>query len=104
MDYGDGLYPVDEVHKIGILDIRILNCDRNEGNILIEKVEKNKNNETVISKLIPIYHGLSMPSDFEIMDYEIAWMAYGASEKPFSKANLEFIEKINIDDDLNLLR
>lgn len=26
-----------EVHKIGILDIRIVNCDRNEENILVRK-------------------------------------------------------------------
>ena len=26
-----------EVHKIAILDIRILNCDRNEENILVKK-------------------------------------------------------------------
>lgn len=26
-----------EAHKIGILDIRIVNCDRNEQNILVKK-------------------------------------------------------------------
>lgn len=26
-----------EVHKIAILDILILNCDRNEGNILVKR-------------------------------------------------------------------
>jgi len=26
-----------EVHKIGILDIRVINCDRNEENILVRK-------------------------------------------------------------------
>lgn len=34
-DFGDSLYPVEDVHSIGILDIRVLNCDRNEENILI---------------------------------------------------------------------
>lgn len=28
---------VSEVHKIALLDLRILNCDRNDGNILIKK-------------------------------------------------------------------
>jgi hypothetical protein len=29
------LFDVDEVHKIAILDLRIMNLDRNEGNILV---------------------------------------------------------------------
>ena len=37
-NYGYGVFQTDEVHKIGILDIRILNCDRNEENILVKKL------------------------------------------------------------------
>lgn len=33
------LFSVDEVHKIAILDLRILNLDRNDGNILVKKKE-----------------------------------------------------------------
>ena len=36
-NYGSGLYPSTEARKIAILDIRILNCDRNEENILVRK-------------------------------------------------------------------
>ena len=36
-DYGSSLFSIEEVHKIAILDIRILNCDRNEENILVKK-------------------------------------------------------------------
>lgn len=32
------MFQTDEVHKVGILDIRILNCDRNEENILVKKL------------------------------------------------------------------
>ena len=31
------LFLVDQVHKIGILDLRIMNLDRNDGNILVRK-------------------------------------------------------------------
>lgn len=36
-DVGSSLFPVKEVHKIGILDIQIVNNDRHGGNILIKK-------------------------------------------------------------------
>ena len=29
-------FPKDEIHKIAILDLRILNIDRNEANILVQ--------------------------------------------------------------------
>ena len=34
-DLSPDLFSVNEVHKIGILDIRCVNTDRNEGNILV---------------------------------------------------------------------
>ena len=34
-DVGSGLWKADQVHRIGILDVRLCNLDRNEDNILI---------------------------------------------------------------------
>ena len=33
----NNIFIIREVRKIAILDIRILNCDRNDGNILVTK-------------------------------------------------------------------
>jgi len=85
------------------LDIRILNCDRNEENILLKKIDKQRTG-TIVQGMIPIDHGLSLPSNFEIMDYEIVWMGWGAAKKPFSQECLDFIENINIDENLELLK
>ncbi len=54
------------MHKIAILDLRILNCDRNEANILVVKkmVTNNKGATSRITNLIPIDHGLSFPDNF----------------------------------------
>lgn len=100
-NYGSGLFSVKEVHKIGILDIRILNCDRNENNILIERIKKP---HTVSLKMIPIDHGLSLPDCIEIKDYEIAWMNWPQSHEPFTLEEIEHIECINIKKDLEVLR
>ena len=55
-DMGPGAFPVEEVHKICVLDIRMANADRHAGNILLSK-------EQVDGKtlLIPIDHGYCLP-------------------------------------------
>jgi hypothetical protein len=44
-NYGPKMFTVPEVHKIAILDIRIINCDRNEENILVQKKLKTIDNK-----------------------------------------------------------
>lgn len=51
------LFSIYEVQKIALLDLRILNDDRHEGNILFQR------NHGGDIKLIPIDHGLSMPDN-----------------------------------------
>jgi hypothetical protein len=36
-NFSSSLFSVDEVHKIAILDLRIMNLDRNDGNLLVKK-------------------------------------------------------------------
>lgn len=60
-DIGPAAFPVEEVHKITVLDIRMVNADRHAGNILYKKDETTK--RTV---LIPIDHGYCMPRSVSI--------------------------------------
>jgi len=60
------MFPIEEVHKIAILDLRILNADRNDENILVKKNDK--------FELIPIDHGLSFPDSFSISQEDVCWM------------------------------
>ncbi|CAI9092551.1 OLC1v1027826C5 [Oldenlandia corymbosa var. corymbosa] len=57
-DMGPRLFPVDEVHKISVLDIRLANADRHAGNILVHK-----NVEDGQVRLIPIDHGYCLPEN-----------------------------------------
>ena len=36
-NFSSDIFDIEQVHKIGVLDIRILNCDRNDENILVLK-------------------------------------------------------------------
>jgi hypothetical protein len=55
-DMGPRPFPVKEVHKIAVLDIRLANADRHAGNILVCKEREGGN-----YKLIPIDHGYCLP-------------------------------------------
>lgn len=66
---GTGVFPVEEVHKIAILDMRLANCDRNGGNILVKRCS----GKTMCQwQLIPIDHGYCLPSTFADISFE--WM------------------------------
>lgn len=97
---GSHQFEVSEVHKIAILDLRILNCDRNEANILVVNKLKTKKTKT----LVPIDHGLSFPDNFEISEYQIVWMGYKQAKVPLSEIELAFIEAIDPVKDCEILK
>lgn len=62
---GSHQFDMAEVHKIAILDLRTLNCDRNEANILvIKKISGPSKGSNKQMTLIPIDHGLTFPDNF----------------------------------------
>ena len=105
-DYSYSLFTVEEAHKIMILDFRILNCDRNDENILIQKkikTSEDSDEEKKFYKLVPIDHALSFPSCLEIGDFDICWMSWKQANIPFTQKEKEYIESINIIEDMERL-
>ena len=89
-----------------ILDFRILNCDRNDENILIQKKRisnEDSEEEKKYYKLVPIDHALSFPSCLEIGDFDICWMSWKQANVPFTKEEKDYIESINIIEDMERL-
>lgn len=64
-DIGPGGFPVEEVHKISVFDIRMANADRHAGNILTAKGEDGK------TVLIPIDHGYCLPENVSYLLYNL---------------------------------
>jgi len=95
-DLGTGLFATEDVHKIGVLDIRIMNCDRHSGNMLYCKETK---------RLLPIDHGLCFPSaSSELGNASFDWLLFPQSKEPFSSESLKMIESIDIASDLGVLQ
>jgi len=93
--FGSSSFLAEDVHKIGILDIRILNLDRNDENILVVK-------EGDLKRLVPIDHTYSLPPS--IQDPYFEWMYWKQAKIAFSEDLKDEVKKINIADDAKLLR
>jgi len=93
-DVGASKFSVDDVHKIGIFDVRILNMDRNDENLLIIKSDQDN------WKLIPIDHTYAFPN--KINSY-FNWQFWHQTKKPFTNETLAYIQQINVIDDALML-
>jgi len=90
---------VDEVHKIAILDIRIMNADRNVANLLCRRKRAEGNFE-----LIPIDHGYCLRSVADVCWFDWCWLDWPQMKKPLSKQSKKFIQGLDIEADVKMLR
>jgi len=93
-------FPMDEVHKIAQLDIRIMNADRHGGNILYREVISDFGEESYI--LIPIDHGYALPSSLGEAWFE--WLNWPQAKEPMSDETLQYIDSLNIQDEIESLK
>lgn len=84
-----------DVHRIGLLDIRILNLDRNEENILLQR--KKSSYGGYEWKAIPIDHGYSIPNDLNIGWCDWCWFEYPQTTKPFDQEMIDYVKSIDFD-------
>lgn len=102
-DYSSTNIDVSEVHKIGILDIRILNVDRNDGNLLVTLNPQEGTNNQDKALLIPIDHGYCIPNKMNIDTLDWCWYYWSQSKVKFSKDTLKYINELDIDGDAEML-
>lgn len=96
-DIGPQHFPVEEVHKISVLDMRLANADRHAGNIL-----HCKDQETGRIALIPIDHGYCLPENFEDCTFE--WIYWPQAQQPFSEKTLDYTNSLDAEQDLAILK
>ncbi|KAL0643906.1 hypothetical protein Bca4012_042196 [Brassica carinata] len=95
-DIGPGAFPVEQVHKISVFDIRMANADRHAGNILTGRGEDSR------TVLIPIDHGYCLPENFEDCTFE--WLYWPQAKVPFSEDTLDYINSLDAEQDIALLQ
>lgn len=98
-DMGTLKFAIPEVHKIGILDVRLFNTDRHAGNILLTSRA-----EEQAYKMTPIDHGFCLPSYKHLDSATFDWLYWPQAQFPFTSAELEHIASLNVPRDANMLR
>lgn len=96
--FGSTLFNVEDVHRIGVLDIRLFNMDRNEENMLVRKESDGQ------LRLIPIDHTYCLPAVTNLDGAFFEWQYWPQAKKPFSQTTKDYVAAINIDQDAQLLR
>lgn len=96
-DIGPRAFPVDDVHRISVLDIRLANADRHAGNILVQKDDKDGH-----LVLIPIDHGYCLPENFE--DCTFDWLYWPQARQPYSTETIAYINSLDAEKDIELLK
>ncbi|XP_022744329.1 phosphatidylinositol 4-kinase gamma 8 [Durio zibethinus] len=101
-ELGPSSFSVASVHRIGILDLRILNLDRHAGNIIVKKNEQHENYAIGAIELVPIDHGLCLPECLDDPYFE--WLYWPQASIPFSELEIEYISNLDPNKDAELLR
>lgn len=88
-DMGSNAFPSDEVHRIGILDVRLLNLDRHLGNLLVQRDEAGR------PHLIPIDHGFCLGSVASLRDVRLEYTYWPQTFEPYSPDTLRYIAALD---------
>lgn len=89
--------PVEQVHRIALLDVRVFNTDRHPGNILLIGEKKPYT-------MVPIDHGCILPSWFHLSEARFDWLEYPQCREAFSPAALQYINSMDAERDAKILR
>lgn len=89
---------VDEVHKIAVLDIRLLNADRNAANLLCRRRSDN------FLQLIPIDHGFCLRSSADVSWMDWCWLDWPQLKQPVSDATRSYIMRLDVEKDAKTLQ
>ncbi|KAJ6800020.1 phosphatidylinositol 4-kinase gamma 4-like [Iris pallida] len=95
-DMGPRAFPVEEVHKIAVLDLRLANADRHAGNMLVVCKDEGR------FVLVPIDHGYCLPENFEDCTFE--WLYWPQARRPFNSETIDYIRSLDADEDIDLLK
>jgi hypothetical protein len=90
----------EEVHKIAILDIRILNADRNTANLLCRR----KPEQPDTFELIPIDHGYCLRTVADVCWFDWCWLDWPQLKEPLNDEMKEYVLNLDIEKDIQMLR
>ena len=127
-DMGPGKFFKDDVQRIAVMDIRLCNLDRHEGNLLVARVNPYQEHVSRMDStgnlsgllddklamhpseadgkfhLIPIDHGYVLPHVLHMSDPSLAWIHWPQANEPLSDSVRQYVEALDYTHDAELLR
>ncbi|KAK3163475.1 hypothetical protein QOZ80_1AG0004210 [Eleusine coracana subsp. coracana] len=100
-ELGPSRFSANSVHRVGILDVRLLNIDRHAGNILVKNPITDAPTSQLLD-LVPIDHGLCLPEQLDDPYFE--WLHWPQASLPFSDSELAYIASLDPLSDAEMLR
>lgn len=95
-EMGPSRFLARDVHRIGILDIRLFNTDRHAGNMLVRQADASSGGPLSTQyELIPIDHGFCLPETLEAPYFE--WLHWPQAMLPFGPEELQYIRNLDIE-------
>ncbi|KAE9030265.1 hypothetical protein PR003_g12317 [Phytophthora rubi] len=101
-DLAPNQFSTHQVHKIVLLDMRLLNTDRNDANILVRK-RRSPTTGHAEYELIPIDHGYCLPQFLEIGWCDWCWYNWPQLQKPLSAEDRAYVLSLSAQDDTDRL-
>lgn len=91
---------VEEVHKIAVLDIRIMNADRNTANLICRRNPDNPD----FFELIPIDHGYCLRTVADVCWFDWCWLDWPQLKQPVSEKTKEYILNLDVEGEAAMLK
>ncbi|RLN65425.1 hypothetical protein BBJ28_00019048 [Nothophytophthora sp. Chile5] len=91
-----------QVHKIVLLDMRLLNTDRNDANILVRK-RRSATTGRVDYELTPIDHGYCLPQFLEIAWCDWCWYNWPQLHEPLSAEDCAYVLSLSAQEETERL-
>eukprot|EP00754_Rhynchopus_humris_P029445 Rhum_TRINITY_DN15217_c8_g1::Rhum_TRINITY_DN15217_c8_g1_i1::g.144719::m.144719 len=86
-DFTPGRFSEESVRRVAALDLRLLNCDRHGGNLLVGKDGRS---------LVPIDHAYVLPATVAgLAELDFEWLYYPQARTPFSAEEQAYIRRID---------
>lgn len=101
-DLAPNQFSTHQVHKIVLLDMRLLNTDRNDANILVRK-RRSATTGHVEYELIPIDHGYCLPQFLEIGWCDWCWYNWPQLKKPLSREDRAYVLSLSAQEEADRL-
>ena len=104
-DIASSRFSADSIHRVGILDVRLLNLDRHAGNLLVAEAPRGGSGAggpAPLHKLVPIDHGFALPEALDDPYFE--WQYWPQASVPFSAEVKAYVEALDGPADVAMLQ